>query len=139
MISASTRRFEHGLPLIATLSPDVLLNAWGRVENKEPLGLVDLIKATGTPAAARTFRRLSAIWRAQDTELMRSETDKTVMDRLDAEAADRTFQEAFNDAMDFFIAAAGQLGVSLGSSEAPGTGGEVKPNPETPDGSPSGG
>ena len=136
-LSTTTRRFEHGLPLLATLSPDVLLAAWARVANKEPLGLIALMRALGGPAEARTLRKLSAIWRAPDTTLMAAESDPKAMAQLERDASERPLGESFNDAMDFFISAAGQLGVSLGSSD-PHAGGEMK-NPETAGVSPSAG
>lgn len=118
MISETTRRFEHGIPLLATLSPQTLLRAWGQVVEQNPLGLLDLITGLGPACDTRTLRRLSAIYRATDSQLLRAESDPSVLKALEEDAAERSLKECFDDAMSFFIGAAEQLGITLGYSAA---------------------
>lgn len=130
----STRRMEHGAPLLVGFDLGALLGAREKLVAKDPSAITDFIRILSASGEARTVRRLSALVRATDDQLRQAEADPKVMEPLEEEAAQRPFAESFQDAMGFFVEW-GDSFVIAPTSSGPGTQ-ETEP-PATPAASPS--
>lgn len=117
MQSESTRRFEMGLPLFAGLDLGALLDAQAQIQRGEFSGLSKIVATLGSTGQLLTIRKLATIYTATDLELYRSETDPTVILKLEEATAERPFRDTFADAMDFQGALWNALGISPISSE----------------------
>lgn len=119
----STRRMEHGAPLLVGFDLGALLGAREKLLAKDPSAITDFIRILSASGEARTVRRLSALVRATDDQLRQAESDPKVMAPLEEEAAQRPFAESFQDAMGFFVEWGSSFELAPGSSspESPAT------------------
>lgn len=116
MAAPSTRRFELGLPLFSGLDLGAIAGAQVRIGERDLSGLTDFVKILSNAATAKTVRKLAAIWKAPESMLKLAETDPAVMAALENDAADASFAEMFQAAMDFQSALWTSLGVTPASS-----------------------
>ncbi len=119
----STRRMEHGAPLLVDFDLGALLGAREKFMAQDPSGITDFIRILSASGKAHTVRRLSALVRATDEQLRQAEADPAAMDALEEEAAQRPFSESYQDAMGFFVEWGSSFGLAPSSSspESPAT------------------
>ena len=98
----TTRRMEHGAPLLTGFDLGALMGAREKLAAQDPTGISEFIRILSTSGKTRTVRRLSAIMRATDEQLRQAEDDPAVMAPLEEDAAQRPYAESFKDATDFF-------------------------------------
>lgn len=130
----TTRRMEHGTPLLADFDLGALMGAQERFQAQDESAIADFIRVLSTAGKTQAIRKLSAVVHATEDQLRQSEADPKVMPALEEEAALRPFAESFKDAVDFF----GQWGASFviaPASSAPVT--SRKSRKSTPAASPS--
>lgn len=145
-MSLSTAHFEHGLSILGELDGPAVSEALAKlgpvvasgdaVPLSALLGMaLPFLRAAGSAGRGRLLRRLSAVVRASVDELLDAEGDPKKMAALERAAALRSYEETFQDAMDFFS----QLGLSMPPTPAFSGMGEGPAPAELPeDDSPSG-
>lgn len=99
----STRRMEHGTPLLADFDLGALLRAQVGFQKQEDEAVRTFMRILGDAGKARAVRRLSAVARATDDQLREAEANPAVLAALEEEAAARPYAETFQDAVGFFI------------------------------------
>ena len=110
----STRRMEHGTPLLVDFDLGALVGAQEGFKKQDAGAITHFIKVLSTAGKAQAIRRLSAVARATEEQLRLAEGDPKALDALEEEAASRPFAESFKDAIDFF----GEWGRSFGIAPA---------------------
>jgi hypothetical protein len=118
MENPSTRRMEHGLPLLEELGMETIAKAFTRVGAGDVGALMDLFSMIAHAGSARTIRKLTAIVIATDLELAQAELDPAFMAKLVDKAAEIPFKTAFEGILDFFGQLPGSLGVTLAYSDS---------------------
>lgn len=119
----TTRRMEHGTPLLADFDLGALMGAQERFQKKDASGISEFIQVLVKAGKAQAIRKLSAVVRATEEQLRQAEADPKVMDALEEEAATRPFAESFQDAVAFF----GQWGSSFEIAPASSSPAKSKP------------
>ena len=130
----TTRRMEHGIPLLADFDLGTLMGAQEKLQQNDVAALGEVLKVLASAGKTKAIRRISAVVHATEEQLRLAESDPTVMPALEEESALRSCGEAFKDAVGFFAEWGASFTGGLGSS-AP-----AKPSPSrkaAPVGSPS--
>jgi hypothetical protein len=154
----STIQLEHGLPILAELDLEPLLAAFASLD-KLPIGedgqfrlrevsfkpgdlagFLPILKTLGKAGQGRLLRRLAAVAKATDDELLEAEADPAKLKALEAATARAGFQDSLVEVFGFFARAGLSASPSPGSSEGQAeqtgdTGGQAEPQAA---GSPSG-
>jgi hypothetical protein len=108
----STRRLEMALPLIAPIAQ--MMEARAKVKAGDASAMPMVMERLGSAGVARSVRKLSAIFSANDNELEQAEKDPAYLAKMEATAAGRPFAETFGEAMELFGYALGLAGVTPG-------------------------
>lgn len=95
----STRRIEHGLPLLADFDLGALMGARSGPE----ANLGGIMETMARAGKTRVIRRLSAVVNATEDQLRQAEADPKVLAALEDAAGDKPFAETFQDAVSFFV------------------------------------
>ena len=132
----TTRRMEHGTPLLVDFDLGALVGAQEGFKKQDPEAVTHFIKVLSMAGKAQAIRRLSAMARATEDQLRLAEGDPTVLAGLEEEAAGRPFAESFKDAIGFFTEWGSSFGIAPVSS---GQGKVSKPKKDGRPGSPSAG
>lgn len=112
----STRRIEHGMPLLVDFDLGALVGAHEKFQSGDPSGMTELAQVMAHAGKSRVARKLSAVVRATEDQLRDAEMGAGVMAALEEEAAMRPYTESFKDALGFFSAWGQSLKGSPGSS-----------------------
>lgn len=136
----STAQIEHGFPILAELDLTKLFDAFLILKANLPEGVLDskeegkilkavagspelirlvlpLLQTMGEIGTARILRRVSAVVRASDEDLLAAERSPSKLAELEAEAAKRSFLESGMDLIAFFARLGLSTTVSLPSLE----------------------
>jgi hypothetical protein len=107
----TTRKFETGLPLFSGLDLGVIYDAQAQITKGDFHGLTAMVETLAKTGSLKTIRKLSAIWTASEIELKAAEANPELMAQLEERAAERPFNETFQEAMDFHVALLSALGI----------------------------
>jgi len=139
----STAQIEHGFPILAELDLTKLFDAFLTLKANLPEGALDseedgsilkavagspqvlrlllpILQTMGEIGTARIMRRIAAVVRASDDELLAAERDPAKLAALEAEAAKLPYLEAGMDVVRFFARLGLSIAVSLPSLEGEG-------------------
>jgi|GEM_PF-4819494 len=116
-MSLTTRRMEHGTPLLQDFDLGALIGAQAGLARKDFSAIATFIAVLSKAGQTKTIRRLSAIVRATEEQLRLAEGDPGVMAFLEEEAALRPFAESFKDAVGFFTEWGSSFGIAPVSSD----------------------
>lgn len=113
----STRRMEHGTPLLANFDLGAIIGAQEAVQNGDKAAVAEFIRVLSVAGKARSIRAISAVARASTDQLREAEANPAVMAILEEAAAERPFLECFKDAIGFFGDWAGSFKEDQDSSD----------------------